>query len=198
MHVCVCLAIYCMYYMKYINMSLRFTFLPSFCFVEQTTSFWRGDFVAGTLNVDSRWGSIIGLTCVVMNVLLYGSPLSVMCMVIQTRSVKPLDQQVEAVFCKKSWNDHKWSFKRYIPNISGILEHYKYLKWFVICLTNCVLYFGLVEWELKAMEAVKNLGCFEWGACHPSPSALKVDIFQGNPSYPPQGNPPRNKAQIRP
>lgn len=36
-------------------------------------------------------GSIIGLTCVVMNVLLYGSPLSVMCMVIQTRSVKSLD-----------------------------------------------------------------------------------------------------------
>ena len=70
--------------------------------------------------------SIIGLTCVVMNVLLYGSPLSVMCMVIQTRSVKymPLPMSVLTFVICILWSTQAVLIDDMtvgIPNFCGIL-----------------------------------------------------------------------------
>lgn len=98
-------------------------------------------------------GSIIGLTCVVMNVLLYGSPLSVMCMVIQTRSVKSLDGCVffglVGWSSRLTWKDQDLVIVKYIYSISmeffETLLKYQYLnlcEWFA---SQIVEFVGLVE-----------------------------------------------------
>ena len=87
---CMCTYTVCTYFNACVYLATYFQF-SSLRFDWKLTSEIKANEFSECLPRRVDRGSIIGLTCVVMNVLLYGSPLSVMCMVIQTRSVKSLD-----------------------------------------------------------------------------------------------------------
>ena len=126
---CMCTYTVCTYFNACVYLATYFQF-SSLRFDWKLTSEIKANEFSECLPRRVDRGSIIGLTCVVMNVLLYGSPLSVMCMVIQTRSVKSLDGccflWLVGWSSRLTWNERTitWSLKDIYAISMEFSKHY--------------------------------------------------------------------------